>query len=143
MNFGPAKLLLTAIFVTLGVMVYRAAHPSTTFAADGIDSRWDAAVDEARASGKPTLVLFTADWCPACRMMHGYFVRPDVAGELDHYYCFKVELTQPTPAAQQHARQFGANYIPLLIRYDRDGHETGRTNSLPVEQLIAFLKAGE
>jgi thiol:disulfide interchange protein len=139
----PIKLLTVIILATLGLMAYRVFHPSTTFAADGIDTRWDAAVQESHDSHKPTIVLFTADWCPACRALHGAFNRPDIASELDHYYCFKVDLTHPSPQAQQHARQFGADYIPLMIRYDANQKETGRTNSLPPEQLVEWLKAGE
>ena len=114
-----------------------------TLAADGIDPGFDAQVIEAQKAGGPTLVLFGANWCPACRMMHAEFGRADVAAELDHYSLVFVDLTHPTPAAQQHARQYGAEYIPLLVRFDADGKETGRTNSLPPAELVQFLKDGE
>jgi thiol:disulfide interchange protein DsbD len=143
MELPVNKLLVAVLVVLAGTIGYRALHPSLAFAADGTDAAWDAAAREARESGKPTIVLFTADWCPACRALHAAFARPDVADELDHYYCFKMDLTRPTPQAQRHARQFGANYIPLMVRFDREGNETGRTNSMPVNQLVQWLKDGE
>jgi len=40
-------------------------------------------------------------------------------------------------------QKFGVRYIPLMIRYDVNGQETDRTNYLPPDELIAWLKAGE
>ncbi|HEX3359183.1 MAG TPA: thioredoxin fold domain-containing protein [Tepidisphaeraceae bacterium] len=140
----PFSRLITGVFLLLiGVFVYRSLHPATTFAADGIDSTWDAAVQESHDSGKPTIVLFTAGWCPACQMLHRELSTGAVEAELAHYYFHTVSLTQPTPQNQEHARQFGARYIPLMIRYDTNQKETGRTNFLPTEQLVEWLKEGE
>ena len=143
MDLPINKILGGVIVLLLGTIAYRALHPSTTFAADGADRYWDQAAQEARTSGKPTIVLFTADWCPACRALHAAFRRDDVLAELDHYNLYTVDLTHPTPQAQEHARKYGAEYIPLMIRFDTDQKETGRTNSLPPEKLVEWLKAGE
>jgi thiol:disulfide interchange protein DsbD len=143
MDLPINKILVGVLVLLLGTIAYRALHPSMAFAADGIDPAWDQAVQEAHASGKPTIVLFTADWCPACRALHTSFTRPDVDAELDHYYLVKVDLTHPSLSAQEHARKYGAEYIPLMIRFDTDQKETARTNSLPPENLVQWLKAGE
>lgn len=137
------KILTGTLFVLVGMIVYRSLHPSTTFAADGTDVYWDYAVRESQASGKPTLVMFTAAWCPACQATHRILDTPAGQAELSHYYVYTVDLTNPTHAASEHARQFGAKWIPLLIRYDTNQKETARTNSLPPNELIEWLKAGE
>jgi thiol:disulfide interchange protein len=137
------RIFTGALAVLLGLVVYRSLHPSTTFAADGLDSRWDYAVQESRDSGKPTLVLFTADWCSACQALHRTLATPAAQAELAHYYVFTVNLTNETHADEVHASQFGARYIPLLIRDDTDEKETDRTNSLPPEELVEWLKDGE
>ena len=54
-----------------------------------------------------------------------------------------ASVTNPTSAAEEHARKYGAKYIPLLIRFDREGHETARTNGLPPDELLSFLQAGQ
>ena len=130
------KIFTGALLVLLGLVVYRSFHPSTTFAADGADRYWDAAVRDSQASGKPTIVLFTADWCPACQALHRELASPEAQAELDHYYVYTVNMTNPTPQIAQHAQQFGARYIPLMIRYDTDQKETARTNWLSEENLI-------
>ena len=140
---NKSKLGLLALAGLIGWMIYRPPH--ATFAADGTDASWDAAVARSRAIGRQTVVLFTADWCPACRALHqNVLTRDDVAAELlSHYTCHKVDLTSPTPQVQAHARQCGARAIPLLIRFDADGNETDRTHYLPPDKMIAWLKAGE
>jgi len=135
-----------AILAVLGIMFfYRMSHPATVFAADGSDPDWDAAVQRSHDAGQPTVILFTAGWCPACRALHGDVLsRSDVQEELQRHYSFyTVDLTNPSPQVQMRSQKFGVRYIPQLIRYDADGKETGRTNCLPAEQLIAWLKAGE
>jgi thiol:disulfide interchange protein len=129
----------------LAVFFFYRMHHSTTFAADGIDPDWDAAVQHSQGSGQPTVVLFTAGWCPACQSLHANVLsRGDVQQELEsHYNFYMVDLTNPSPQVQEHARKFGVRYIPLLIRYDANGKETDRTNYLQADQLIAGLKAGE
>ncbi len=131
--------------VLLGVLFYRMKYPATTFAADGIDSGWDAAAERSQGSGEPTVVLFTAGWCPTCKMLHSNtLARSDVLGELQsHYNFYTVDLTNPTAAVQQHAQKYRVSGIPLLIRYDANGKETDRTNYLSPEDMISWLKAGE
>jgi thiol:disulfide interchange protein len=133
------------VVVFLGVLIYRSEHPSTKFAADGTDNGWDYAVRKSQSSGQPTVVLFSARWCPACQSLHGDVLsRGDVQHELaGHFNFYTVDLTNPSPPVQAHARKLGVSAIPQLIRYDKHGDETDRTNYLDPEQMIAWLKAGE
>jgi thiol:disulfide interchange protein len=146
MDKDMAKPVLISLAVVLGlVMVYRSQHPSTKFAADGADVAWDYAVRSSQNSGQPTVVLFTANWCPACHALHGDVLsRSDVRQELlGHYYFYTVDLSNPSPQAQAHARRLGVHAIPQLIRYDKNGDEADRANYLDPQQMIAWLKAGE
>ena len=133
------------LVVLLGVLFYRMHHPSTTFAADGIDPSWDAAARYSEAARQPTVVLFTADWCPTCRLLHrDVLSRDDVQAELpSHYGFYKVDLTDPSPRVAAHARKLSVSGIPLMIRYDANGRETDRQNYLEPKEMIAWLKAGE
>ena len=145
MEINPPKLATIAFLALLGLFIYRLHQPSTTFAADGTDPDWDAAVQRSALAHQPTVVLFTAGWCPACQALHANVLsRADVRAELQgHYTLYTVDLTHPSAQVQAHAEKFHADYIPLLVRYDVDGKETARTNYLPPAELIAWLKAGE
>ena len=77
------KAAVTLLVVIVGLIIYRMYFPPTTFAADGIDPDWDAAVQRSHDASQPMVVLFTADWCPGCRMLHGNILsRSDVQEEL-------------------------------------------------------------
>jgi thiol:disulfide interchange protein DsbD len=138
------KAVVAALLLVGGVVYYR-HHPGATFAADGIDPAWDAAAQQNPGVSRPTVVLFTAEWCPSCRAMHeNVLSRSDVQEELRGHYAFHVvDLTNPSPAANAHAQKCGVQYIPTLIRFNADGKETGRTNYRGAQQLIEWLKAGE
>jgi thiol:disulfide interchange protein len=135
----------TAILLLLcGFVFYRFVHPSTTFAADGIDPAWDSAV-QTRDQTEPTLVIFTAGWCGACQALHANVLsRSEIQDELYHHYnVVTVDLTSPPPQVQAHAHKLGVSAIPTLIRYDVQGHETDRTHGGAAENVLAWLRAGE
>jgi thiol:disulfide interchange protein len=139
------KAAVAALVILGGLVFYRMHHPSATFAADGIDADWDAAVQHSRERAQPTVILFTANWCSACRSLHGNVLsRGDVHEELERHYSFvTVDMTNATPQVAAHARKLGVRYIPLMIRFDANGNEMDRTNYLEPAQMIAWLKAGE
>jgi len=142
-NMWKAPVAVLGVLVVIAII--RLRNPPTTFAADGIDPNWDAAVRHSKDYQLPTVVLFTANWCPVCRQLHANVLsRGDVQEELGrHYGFYAVDLSNPSPAVSEHAQKFGVSGIPLMIRYDADGKETSRVNYLPPEQMIDWLKAGE
>ena len=144
-NDSTIKAGIAVVLVLGGLMVYRSMHPSTTFAADGMDPAWDAAVERGHSTGGPTVALFTAGWCGSCQWLHSNVLsRSDIRSELaGHYNFVTVDLTNPPASVQMHAHKLGVSGIPLLIRYDANGKETDRTNGMDPESMMAWLKAGE
>jgi thiol:disulfide interchange protein DsbD len=128
-----SRLATIALFILLGVICWRSFHPSTTFAADGLDPTWDRAVTESRNANRPTVIIFTASWCPACQALHADTLsQSDIRRELyGKFTVLTVDLTNPTPAEQQHAAKLGVSAIPTRNRDDRSGKETDRTHYLP------------
>jgi thiol:disulfide interchange protein len=132
------------LVILVGFLFYRFVQPSSSFAADGTDPSWDAAVEN-RDVDKPTLVIFSAQWCGYCRQLENDVLsRSEIQNELRHRYNVHfVDLTSPTPDVQRHASKLGVSAIPLLIRYDAKGHETDRIHGESAEDLLRWLKAGE
>jgi thiol:disulfide interchange protein len=139
------KATMAILIVLCVAAVYRIFNPSTTFAADGVDPNWDAAARRYHANGHPTLVIFTANWCPACQALHGNVLsRDDVQNEIEnHFNYYAVDLSSPSERVQAHSSRLGVRYIPQLIRYDANGQETARANYMEGDELLAWLKAGE
>lgn len=141
---SPAvRFIRVVVAIIVGTVVYRQLHPSSTFAADG-DPDWDFNVQQAQELGAPGIVLFTADWCPYCRDLRANVLsRSDIRQELNEHHTFVVvDLTHPTEAALSREYRMGVHGIPLLIRYNADGKETGRTNGMEANDLLQWLRNG-
>jgi thiol:disulfide interchange protein len=123
---------------------YRWVYPRTHFEADGMDSSWDAAADN-RDKTEPSIVIFSAQWCPACQGLEtNVLSRSDVRAEINrHYNVHFVDLTSPTIEVNRHANRLGVSSIPTLIFYNVNGSERMRNHGGSAEEMLSWLKAGE
>ena len=141
-----AKFLVAVIVAA--VMIGWFAHrpgPTLSLAEEATWSQsWNESVRHSRSSGKPALVLFTADWCPDCRDFESRTLsRPDVRDYMEsRHTSILVDLTSGDSPNQALARQYGVRAIPTLVLYDKDGRELARTHGLSGEQLLAWLRSG-
>ena len=135
--------VIAVVLVLVGGYVALKWH--TPFVADGMGGTWDAAVQRSRTAHRPSLVVFTADWCPGCQALYSDVLsRGDVIDEIDnHYTMTTVDMTRPSHAAGARSSKYGVRGIPTLIRFDAEGNETARMHYLPPEQMLAWLRAGE
>jgi len=122
----------------------RLAIPGTqsALASGGWVDNWDSAVQQAKTSGKPALVLFTADWCPACRQFESETLTdPQVKQYLkDNHTLVVVDLTDRTGPNTNRAREFSVQAIPTLILFDVSGNEKARDFGMPSEPMLKWLK---
>jgi thiol:disulfide interchange protein len=138
---GSMRVAMTLLGVLVAAVIWHELRPHSSFAAEGVDAAWDAAVQDSRQRNLPGVVLYTADWCPACQALRaGPLSDSAVWRELQHRTFLTVDMTNPTDAVRAHAREAGVSAIPTLIRYDRNGHETGRTHGMSVPELITWLR---
>lgn len=134
------------LFLTLGlcaVLGWRYLGPRSALAENGWIGDWDSAIGQTKSSGKPALVLFTADWCPACHELESNVLsQPDVAAFLrDNFTLVMVDLTDRNGPNAQRAREFGVRSIPTMIRYDASNQEIGRASIVSRPVLMAWLNA--
>lgn len=100
----------------------RATSPAT---ADGIPWRtWSRdAVREARASGRPVFVDFTADWCVTCQANETWAIDvPPVRAKLKEIEAvpLKGDYTDVPPAITEELQRFNRAGVPLVLVYPRD-----------------------
>ena len=107
------------VFLIIGVsclLIWLVFSPSLAHAG------WHDSIDEgaiqAEAERKPMLVLYTADWCPPCKMLKKKtFADAQVAKYLeDNYILIKIDLTDRQSPNQVIAREYEVSSIPTAPR---------------------------
>lgn len=139
-----AKMGAIACFIGAALLCARYAGPKSALAAGGWESDWDVAVHQSKETGKPALILFTADWCPACKQFEGDTLANEEVQQYlrDNYTLVLVDLTKRQGPNNERAREFGVRSIPTLILYDQAGKEKTRGHGMPTEMFLAWLKSG-
>ena len=144
-NSGPlSRVILFALLIGAAVAGWKYLGPKSALAQAGWIYDWDEAVEQSKRTGKPALVLFTADWCGPCQMFKSQVLcDADVQKYLrEHYTLVVVDVTNRTGPNAQRAAACNVRGIPALILYDRSGQEAARGGGMPADALMAWLHAG-
>jgi thioredoxin-related protein len=138
------KLLLLAMGFAFVVMCLRFPGPKDALASGGWNNDWNAAIAQSKSTGKPALVLFTADWCPACKQFESQVLTdPKVKQYLqDNYTLVTVDLSDRDGPNNDRARNFSVHVIPTLIQYNSAGNEIARGYGMPADTLLLWLRSG-
>jgi thiol:disulfide interchange protein DsbD len=99
------------------------------------------AAELARASGRPMVVDFMADWCLPCKEMDvKVFSHPDVVSELSAFTLLRVDLTREDedPALAMVKSKYGVNTLPAVRVVSPEGHIVQRFDT--IVDAPTFLK---
>jgi thiol:disulfide interchange protein DsbD len=92
------------------------------------------ALERARASRRPAIVEFAADWClPCIEMKRSTFVDPEVTREAERFATFVADVTESSPRNDGLLAQFAVVGVPTIIFYGDAGDE--------VTRLVGFVDA--
>lgn len=99
-------------------------------------------LEESKSSGKPVLVVFSASWCPPCKMMKRE-VWPDaeVAAAVESGFVpmyVDVDLKQYGPVVQR----YNIRGIPSILILDGEGQVLRQAGSMSRNRTLKFLGAG-
>ena len=98
-----------------------------------------AALKEARASGRPSLVLFTADWCAACAENEAAMEASGaVQARLQDFAVVRVDVTDNDPDAKAVMKDQRVVGPPTALLYDRMGAELPDLRSIGAIDLEVF-----
>jgi thiol:disulfide interchange protein DsbD len=138
------KLFLLVMLIALAIMCLRLSGPKDALASSGWSNDWNTAVAQSKSTGKPALVLFTANWCPACKQLESQVLTdPKVKQYLqDNYTLVTVDLSDRNGPNNDRARDFGIHVIPTLILYNAAGSEISRGYGMSADTLLLWLRSG-
>jgi thioredoxin:protein disulfide reductase len=104
-------------------------------------TRYDmAALDAARASGKPTIIDFTADWCIPCKELDSRtFSDRAVASEIQRFSRIKADVTQNNENNQALLQRYGVVGPPTVVFLDGNGRELRDLRLVGFEKPDEFL----
>lgn len=118
-----------SVFITFLIIGVSCVLIWLVFSPSGAQAAWYDSINEgtaqAEAAGKPMLVLYTADWCPPCKMLiKQTFPDEQVAQYLaDNYILIKIDMTDRDSPNQAIARDYDVKSIPTMIIYTSQGIE--------------------
>lgn len=146
----PAFGLIIAPFAIFAAFALPASFSAATARAeqsllDPVDYS-AAALAEARTSGKPVFLWFTADWCVTCKVNEGVAIEREAtraAFDTAGVIAMRGDWTRPDPAITQFLSGEGVAGIPLYIWYAADGTKTVLPQVLTPDSLIDLAEGEE
>ena len=146
----PAFGLIIAPFAIFAAFALPASFSAVTARAeqsllDPVDYS-AAALAEARTSGKPVFLWFTADWCVTCKVNEGVAIEREATREAFDtagVIAMRGDWTRPDPAITQFLSGEGVAGIPLYIWYAPDGTKTVLPQVLTPDSLIDLAEGAE
>ncbi|MFL6248611.1 MAG: cytochrome c biogenesis protein CcdA [Thermoanaerobaculia bacterium] len=103
------------------------------------------ALAAARASGKPVVIDFYADWCLPCKELdHKTFTDSQVVSELDRFVRVKADLTAAEDATTKAlTKQYAILGVPTIVFIDPKGNEIAGARLTGFEPADAFVKRAQ
>jgi len=105
-------------------------------------AEFDAAVETARAQGKPILVDFTAEWCVTCKEIdRTVFADPTVQARLRDVAFIRADVTDYNEASRDLMRRFGVVGPPTILFLDpKTGQELAPARTIGTIDADGFLR---
>ena len=144
----PRKPLTPWLILTLAVLAALAPFFLMQGGEDIVSWRSDVddALIQAKATGKPVLIDFTADWCPPCRTMkQQVFSKQNVKSYVEtHFIPVQLDLSQKNEKTSALGQRFRIQYLPTMVILSPDGTELRReSGGMSEVGLLEWLKPVE
>jgi len=114
----------------VGIACIVLACANVWYAMPGEGIKWttfsEITLAQAKESGRPVIVDFYADWCPACRHMDQttFHERSVIETAANGFVMIRVDLTQSGDSAKERlARSYGIRGIPAVVFLKPGGEE--------------------
>ena len=137
-----ALIRLAGVFVVSVVVIVGAYNaPGRTAQADLLDAKpfTEAALAQARASGKPVFVWFTADWCLSCKVNESVAIEREATRDAFRkagVIAIEGDWTRRDPDITRFLTAHGAAGVPLYLWYPAGGEAQQLPQVLTPDSLV-------
>ena len=139
-----ATLLCVGLFVAWPTLrgVYYGLFPRPPIPADLLPAwRHDfkAALAESATTGKPVLAVFTAEWCPPCKVMEADVWPDDAVRDAiaERVIPLKLDLDKPDTAGPEY--RYDVQFIPTILLLDAGGNVLARRELSTAGEMLHFI----
>lgn len=116
------------------------ALPAFSGAAHAAPVKWqptlDAAMKQAKRTGKPIFIDFYATWCGPCKLLDKSYATKTMQTAASRYIMVKVDVDKNQPIAQK----YGADSLPTMLFLSSKGKVLGRKVGFMLPQGIRTEK---
>lgn len=139
---GVVVILVAAVLALVVVAFVRSRSSSVPTTLVGFDNAVaiDAALAKGKQEGKPTLLFFTASWCPPCKHMKSEVLpQESVANTIrDQFVGVYIDID----ARGADAQAYGIEGVPTFIVLNKNGEEIARrSGAMSTGEFQQFLTA--
>lgn len=141
--------LLVATMATEGFILppLKLSSSASTPAASGPSIQWlrdhDEALAKAKASNKPMIIDFTAEWCAACHEMEREtYTDGVVITESENFVTVMIDCTAAAdPAIKAIQARYGVTGLPTVVLLDASGVQVDTmVGFVPAEEFVSHLR---
>ncbi len=121
---------------------YKAPPAQSAKAESAVAWRTDyaAAQAEAKETGKPILLDFTASWCPPCQLMKAEVWTDSEVGKAVHENTIPVLVDVDLPVNEELSRRYEIHQIPTILLTDAAGARLKQANYMSAEEVKRFVR---
>lgn len=144
---GAMELAMAAVMIVLGARALSDVYTPSSQAEQGIIAAQpfsEKALADARASGKPVFIWFTADWCLTCKVNEGIAIEREetrAAFEKAGVVALKGDWTRRDPEITRFLTAQGAAGVPLYLWYPAGGNAQQLPQVLTPDSLLRLAEA--
>lgn len=103
------------------------------------EHHWAEAETLAKEQNKPLMVVFSASWCPPCKMMKREVWPDKQVGEVVTAGFVPIYIDVDLPEHAEKVSQYGVTGIPLVVIVNADGAVVRQSNTMSADETIQFL----